>query len=232
LYSDEILQLEGLKMVQTISKTKEGWNQICETKGGWQTLTQGTNLGNALVHDLPGALHNRGWAIGDTPHMPYMDKNKMKASETFLAKSRGTVSKATWTAHGLKDFMGISMKETKLKFNSEFHDTQFDLLTTLELLPEAGEEREYWFMRLKEYEHTNHIELDEMVHTMIELKRKEEKAEKAKAAQLLLPAEDRAKAVYVGGKLVTTKILDETDATIEELMLGAEVAARDPDADD
>ena len=64
------------------------------------------------------------------------------------------------------------------------------------------------------------------------MKGKEEKAEKAKAAQLLLPAEDRAKAVYVGGKLVTTKMLDETDATIEELMLGAEVAARDPDADD
>ena len=232
LYSDEVLQLEGLKMVQTISKTREGWRQISETKGGWQSLTQGTNLGNALVHDLPGALHNPGWAIGDTPHMPHMEKNKMKATETFLAKSRGAVSKASWTAHGLKDFMGISMKETKLKVNTEYHDTYFELLTTLELLPEPGEEREFWFMRLKEYEHSNHIELEEMVLTMMELKKKEERKEKAKAAQALLPTEDRSKAVYVGGRLVTTKMLDEADATIEELMLGTDVAPKDPDADD
>ena len=124
------------------------------------------------------------------------------------------------------------MKETKLKVNTEYHDTYFELLTTLELLPEPGEEREYWFMRLKEYEHSNHIELEEMVLTMMELKKKEERNEKAKAAQALLPTEDRSKAVYVGGRLVTTKMLDEADATIEELMLGTDVAAKDPDADD
>ena len=72
----------------------------------------------------------------------------------------------------------------------------------------------------------------EMVLTMMELKKKEERNEKAKAAQALLPTEDRSKAVYVGGRLVTTKMLDEADATIEELMLGTDVAAKDPDADD
>ena len=124
------------------------------------------------------------------------------------------------------------MKETKLKVNSEYHDTYFELLTTLELLPEPAEEREFWFMRLKEYEHSNHIELEEMVHTMLELKKKEERNQKAKAAQAALTAEERSKAVYVGGKLVTTKMLDEADATVEELMLGTAVAAKDPDSDD
>jgi len=52
LYSDAYLQLEGLKMLQCISKTAEGWKQISETRGGWQNLTQGTPLGNALVGDL------------------------------------------------------------------------------------------------------------------------------------------------------------------------------------
>ena len=165
-------------MVQTIAKTSEGWKQITETRGGWQSLTQGTNIGNQLVHDLPGALHNRGWAIGDTPHMPFLDRNKIKATETFLAKTKGTISKASWTSHALRDFMGISMKDNKLKVNTERHDTYFELLETLELLPEPGELREYWYMRLKEYERSNHIELEEMVTTMLELHKKEERKEK------------------------------------------------------
>ena len=39
--SPQILQLEGLKMIQTLSKTAEGWKQISDTRGGWQALTQG-----------------------------------------------------------------------------------------------------------------------------------------------------------------------------------------------
>lgn len=230
LYSDEILQLEGLKMVQTIAKTTEGWKQITDTKGGWQSLTQGTNIGNQLVHDLPGALHNRGWAIGDTPHIPFLDRNKMKATETFLAKTKGVVSKASWTSHALRDFMGVSMKETKLKVNTERHDTYFELLETLELLPEPGELREYWYMRLKEYERSNHIELEEMVTTMLELKKKEERKEKEREAEkAMASAEDAAKDVYVGGRLVTAKMLNETDQTLEQLMMGEKPVEVEPD---
>jgi hypothetical protein len=230
LYSDEILQLEGLKMVQTISKTTEGWKQITDTKGGWQSITQGTNMGNQLVHDLPGSLHNNGWAIGDTKHMPYLERNKMKANETFVAKTRGVISKASWTGHSLRDFMGISMKETKLKFNSERHDTYFELLETLELLPEPGEEREYWYMRLKEYERSNHIELEEMVTTMLELKKKDERKAKEKELMALAPAEDAAKDVYVGGRLVTTKMLNESDLSLQQMMRGEQ--ERDTNDDD
>jgi len=60
LYSNDILQLEGLKMIQQLSKTSEGWKQIQDTRGGWQTICQGTTLGNALLHDLKGSFHNPG----------------------------------------------------------------------------------------------------------------------------------------------------------------------------
>ncbi len=230
LYSDEILQVEGLKMVQTIAKTSEGWKQITETRGGWQSLTQGTNIGNQLVHDLPGALHNRGWAIGDTPHMPFLDRNKIKATETFLAKTKGTISKASWTSHALRDFMGIAMKDVKLKVNTERHDTYFELLETLELLPEPGELREYWYMRLKEYERSNHIELEEMVTTMLELHKKEERKEKEReAAKATTSGEDAAKDVFVRGQLVTAKMLNETDLTLQQLMMGEQAPEVIPD---
>jgi len=139
LYSDEILQLEALKMIQTISKTAEGWKQITNTRGGWQAITQGTELGNALVHDLPGALNNPGWAIGDTPHLPVVDQQKQIANSILVNRIKGNSgSKSSWTPHALRDFMGISMKESKLAVNTEYHETYFKLLSTLELLPKPG----------------------------------------------------------------------------------------------
>ena len=205
-------------MIQTISKTAEGWKQISETRGGWQNLTQGTPLGNALVHDLPGALHNPGWAIGDTPHLPVSDQQKMKASAIFSKRSSGGAASVSWTAHGLRDFMGISMKETKLAVNTEYHDMYFELLTTLELMPQPGEEREYWFVRIKDYEKENDIMLEEMVNTMLDLKKKEAFREKQVLIELQAPADEQTKEVFVNGVRVTTKMLTETDLTLEELM--------------
>jgi hypothetical protein len=207
-------------MIQTIAKTAEGWKQITETRGGWQSITQGTVLGNALVHDLHGALHNPGWAIGDTPHLPVTDQQRNKANAIFQNASKGIAPKVSWTAHGLRDYMGISMKDTKLAVNTERHDTYFDLLTTLELLPLPGEEREYWFIRLKEYETSSNILLDDMVNTMIDLKHKEILNAKKAAEMALLPAEDAPKEVYVLGQLVTTKMLSETDLSLQEIMRG------------
>jgi len=218
LYADENLQLEGLKMIQTISKTAEGWKQISETRGGWQSITQGTVLGNALVHDLKGVLHNPGWAIGDTPHLPITDQQRNKANAIFQSMGKGIAPKASWTSSGLRDYMGISMKETKLAFNTEQHDTYFDLLTTLELLPKPGEEREHWFSRIKDYEIKSNVLLDDMVKTMLDLKRRE--LQTAKAPVAVASAEDASKEVYVLGQLVTTKMLSETDLNLQEIMAG------------
>ena len=46
----------------------------------------GTTQGNALVHDLKGSMHNPGWAIGDTPHMPKVDRMKILAAKAAAAK--------------------------------------------------------------------------------------------------------------------------------------------------
>eukprot|EP00605_Chrysophyceae_sp_TOSAG23-4_P000840 GSChrysophyteH1.ASY1.ANO1.931.1 assembled CDS len=220
LYSDELLQLEGLKMIQTISKTAEGWKQITETRGGWQALTQGTSIGNALVHDLPGELNNPGWAIGDTPNLPLADQQKLQAAQVLLNRSKGLAPTASWTPHALRDFMGISMKESKLSVNTEYHDTYFELLSTLELLPLPGEEREYWFVRVKDYEKRSNILIDEMVHTMIDLKHKEENDRKAAELAKLNPPVDVAKSIYVLGNKIDGTLLSGTDLTLQEIMRG------------
>jgi len=166
LYADENLQLQGLKMIQTISKTAEGWRQISETRGDWQSITQGAVLGNALVHAL----------------------------------------NVSWTPSGLRDYMGISMQ-----------NTYFDLLPTLDLLSKPGEEREQWFIRIKFYETKFNVLLDDMVKTMLDLKRKEIQKSKVPIA---VNAEDAAKEIYVLGQLVTTKMLSETDLNLQEIMTG------------
>ena len=40
VYDDENIQLEGLKLIQILSRTKEGYKQCSETLGGWQTICQ------------------------------------------------------------------------------------------------------------------------------------------------------------------------------------------------
>ena len=40
VYDEEELQIEGLKMLQILSKTEEGYRQISETQGGWQSMCQ------------------------------------------------------------------------------------------------------------------------------------------------------------------------------------------------
>ena len=60
VFNDAALQLEGLKLLQTISKTSEGWMQITAAHAGWQSICQGTMQGDALIHELPGAFRNPG----------------------------------------------------------------------------------------------------------------------------------------------------------------------------
>jgi len=176
-----------IQSFQTISKTAEGWRQISETRDGWQRITHGTVLSNALVYDLRSVLQYRLQISSAIEPMPFS-----------RAWAKGIAPKVSWTPSGLRDHMGIGMKESKLAFNTEQHDTYFDLLTTLELLPKPGEEREHWFIRIKDYEITSNVLLDDMVKTMLDLKRKE--IQKSKVP-IVVNAEDAAKEVYVLGQL-------------------------------
>lgn len=204
-------------MLQTLSKTSEGWKQISETRGGWQSICQGTVLGDALVHDLQGSLHNHGWAIGDTPHLPLVERKKIMAAQVMLNRTRGVNKAASWTSHSMRDFMGISMKVTKLAINNEYHETFFELLSTLELLPHHGEDKETWFKRLNTYETESEIKMEEMVNTLLDLRRKE--AIEAKKAKVEVD-DERRKEVFVLGEKITTKLLAESDISLDERMRG------------
>ena len=208
LFSSEQLQLEALKMLQALSQHEDGWNQISEVKGGWQIICQGTAVGDALVHDLAGDFHNPGWCIGDTPHLPELERLKLIAAKAAASKSAST--NTTWTSITLRLFMGQNTKVQKLAINNEFHDAYFNLVRSLELLPIAGEEREQWYKRIIEYEKLNELTLEEMVNTILELRRKEEK-QAALAAKGLEDDSEYVKPVYVMGKRITTRMLEEND---------------------
>ena len=226
LYANEVLQLAGLKMLQTLSKTKEGWKQITDTKGGWQSICQGTALGDSLVHDLPGALHNPGWAIGDTPHLQITDRIKILNAKTMQVRL-GAVPKAAWTSHSLRDYMGIGVSKSKLSFNNDQHDTYFELLGTLELLPEPGEEREHWFQRLKTYETENSIKLEDMTEAVMEIRHKEAiEQKKLERGGTEEETEHDGKQVFVRGNKITTQLLATTELTLEEMMQGTTLDER------
>jgi len=211
LYDQEIIQLEALRMLKTLSQSPEGWKQISDTRGGWQSICQGTTQGNALVHDLKGSMHNPGWAVGDTHNMPKVDRMKIMAAKAAASKGLQP-STVSWTSHSLKQYMGQSMKPQTLAINVEFHEAYFDLLKTLELLPQSGEEKEYWFIRLHEYERENLITIEEMVETVIKMKKRE-----SIDARNALLAENNAeyiKPVYVMGMKISTKALEENDIDI------------------
>jgi hypothetical protein len=211
LYDQEIIQLEALRMLKTLSQSPEGWKQISDTRGGWQSICQGTTQGNALVHDLKGSMHNPGWAVGDTHNMPKVDRMKIMAAKAAASKGlqQSTVS---WTSHALKQYMGQSMKPQTLGINVDFHEAYFDLIKTLELLPKSGEEKEYWFIRIHEYERENLITIDEMVETVLKMKKRE--SIDAKNALLAENNAEYIKPVYVMGMKISTKALEENDIDI------------------
>lgn len=211
LYDQEIIQLEALRMLKTLSQSPEGWQQISDTRGGWQSICQGTTQGNALVHDLKGSMHNPGWAVGETPNMPKVDRMKIMAAKAAAAKGV-TESTVTWTAHSLRQYMGQSMKPQTLGINVDFHEAKFELLKTLELLPKSGEEKEYWFIRLTEYEKENLITINEMVETILKMRKRE--SIDARNALLAENNEEYIKPVYVMGQKISTKALEENDIDI------------------
>lgn len=219
IHSNEVLQLKGLHMLHTLSKTSEGWKQISETRGGWQTICQGSTTGNELVHDLPGEFNNPGWAIGETPHLPLVEREKLAAAQAMQDK-RYAKPKAAWTSHSLREYMGITMKAQKLAINNEAHEIYFDLISTLDLLPFPDEQREQWFQRVAAYEKEMQIRLDEMSETVLAIKQKE--AQDAKAALMLEHDEDAevVKPVYVMGNRITMDYLTKADRNVQEQLDG------------
>ena len=213
LYSDEVLQLEALKLLQMMSRTTEGWKQISSIKGGWQAILQGTAQGNALVHDLPGALNNPGWAIGDTPNLPVIDRAKLEVTKASASITRAP-PKAAWTSTSFKEYTGKSMKAQSLAINNVFDDEYFQLLKTLDMLPRPGEEMEYYFMRIDEYEKENDISMEEMTHTIIEMKKAAEI--KAKRDSQSEETGEHIKPIYFQGQRYSAEELAEKDQNVVE----------------
>lgn len=210
LYSEEEIQLEGLKMLQTLAKTQQGYDQITAMKGGWQLICQGTTLGDALIHDIEGDLHNPGWCIGETPFLPEADRNKLVAAQLAQAKIRNK-GKKKWTAPELQDYIGREEKGKKLAINNEFNEAYFELISTLDLLPNYGEEKDMWYRRVREYEQENEIRLDDMANTIIEMKKKG----KSEVADM-----EYVKPIFVLGERVSTEMLLKKDKSLEEALHG------------
>jgi len=116
------LSLAGLRILQTLSTTPEGYKQISETKGGWQSICQGTSLGNALMHELQGEFHNPGWAIGDTPNPTINDRRKQASVDLWQKKYLGLSVKYAWTSRSLMEFQGLSMSAKTLARYGRSHD--------------------------------------------------------------------------------------------------------------
>lgn len=225
IYDDQEVQLEALKLLKAISLTSEGWKQISEVKGGWQSITQGTLFGDSLVHELKGHFHNPGWSIGDTPNLPELEKRKLVAAENSK-NSLENAPKVTWTASSLREYMGLSMSGQTLAINTDHHNIYFELLTTLDLLPQLDEQREYWFQRVRKFEKENDVMVEDMVGTVMEMRKREaiRKKQLAQSIAMMKNGGDEElgslKELYVNGELVTMEKLQEKDADINETLLG------------
>lgn len=76
----------GLKLLQIISRTSEGWKQISAVHAGWQSIVAGTIQGDALVHDLPGEFNNPGTTLTMVVSRSAVEKNISFVLPFFLAK--------------------------------------------------------------------------------------------------------------------------------------------------
>lgn len=204
-------------MLQTLSKTKEGYRQISETKGGWQSICQGTTLGNVLFHDIKGEFHNPGWCIGDTKNLTVLDRRKNATLKMSQNKVLGQ-KQSLWTCRSLMDFMGLSMNGRTLAVTIEHNNAYFELVKSLDLLPSSfKEDRGAWFARLSVYESENSILIQDMVKAVIDMKKKD-------TIRMHKELEDEhnggetLKSVYVAGKKVTMKMLEESDVKAGEAL--------------
>lgn len=224
VYDNEEIQLEALKLLQIISMTSKGWQQISSIKGAWQRICQGTEKGDSLVHDLAGDFQNPGWVLSETPYLPLLERLKLSAYENQKT-SLELKPKAAWTSASLRQYMGLSMTGQSLAINTEFQELFFQLLTTLDMLPKEEEQREHWFIRVRNFEKENEVKLEEMVHTVQEMRRRDAIQKKLAAQRLQVggsgPGDSdftgmTVKEIFVAGKKIDGKFLAENDIDLEE----------------
>eukprot|EP01039_Chlorochromonas_danica_P009348 gene9348-10320_t len=221
--NDDELSLLGLKLLQLISRTSEGFNQLNKVNNGWQAICQGTELGDELVHRLPGSFQNPGWAIGDTHYLTEADRQKL-AVKANLSNSLQVAPAKDWTVNSLRAYMGLAMDGKKLAINREYHELFFELIVTLDMLPRVGEEKEAWFRRLREFEFENGLQIDEMILTVQEMRKRDQQNRlfaKQSIQSTALGGEEylgSVKPVFVRGQQVTTKTLEEADMDLDEAL--------------
>lgn len=219
LAADEEFLEQALKLVREISQTQEGWAQLEEIPGGWQALCFGSVEGNALVHDLEGSFHNAGWCLGDSRFLPTKEQQSLHEAAIAGARSRTRVN---WSLRTLRDYMKTSASQQQLEINLERDQAHFELLSSLDLLPEADELRQDWYIRLFKYEKANGVALEDMVSTMLEIRRRE-RGDGAAGEQ------EYVKPIFVSGELVTAEGLDLQDVTAEDKLRAANVDDLDED---
>lgn len=218
-YDDDALQVETIRLLHLLAKTSEGWKQISDVKGGWQIITQGTTIGDALVHDLPGEFNNPGWSIGDTPYLTELDRKKLLATKLSQLSIQPEPT-AAWTSFSLTEYMGLSTKGKTLAINTEKQAIYFELISTLNLLPTLREERETWFQRVIVFERESAVKLDEMVQTVQDMRR----SDATRRQNIINGASDgddimgSVKPVYVLGTQITSASLEKTDDNIIEVL--------------
>lgn len=229
VHDDEVTQLTALKLIQLLAKTSQGFKQLDSIRGAWQELTQGTIIGEELVHHFPGPLQNKGWAIGEAPFRP-LREIQGEQSRLMAQTALQQVPKSSWTPHSLRQYMGLSLAGQKLAINTEESQVFFELLTTLDMLPNVGEIKEDWFKRLRRYEQESELSIQEMVETIQEMRRREKIRLQMQKQGLIVGLEGMqmsslgnftAKQLYVQGKAVTAESLQQNDADIEDAMNGA-----------
>ena len=185
-----------------------------------KSITQGAPEGDALIHSLAGDFNNPGWCLGETPYLPMIDRQKLLAIQ--LGKSSiQPQPKAAWTSFSLREYMGLSTKGKTLAINTEEHDIYFELVSSLDLLPNESEEREDWFKRLVQFEAENSVKIDDMVRTIQEMRRREQQDMELAKAGIANREGDlvaSVKPVFVLGTRITSDYLEKSDVGIAEIL--------------
>jgi hypothetical protein len=201
-----------------MSRTQEGWRQLEAVPGGWQALCVGSVEGDALVHDLQGAFQNKGWCVGEMAFLPLKERQIIDDAAISGLRARTRVN---WSVRTLRDYMKTSAGQFSLEINHERETAHFDLLSSLDLLPEPDEGREAWYLRLYKHEKDNGVRVEDMVQTALDIGRRE-RGEQEREREYVKP-------IFVLGELITAEGLDAQDLTAEERLQRANVDDLDDD---
>ena len=209
LAGDDGVLLQGLRLVRVLSQTQQGAAQIEAVPGGWQTLGYGSELGNDLVHDLQGHFQNRGWSVGESGFVPVREEQALRDAAIAGARARSGVQ---WSQRTLAEYMKTDAGTQRLAINREYEAVQFEMLSSLDLLPAPREAREDWFIRLRRFEAEGGAQVDALVRAMLDIRRREAAGGPAEQAEPV--------PIFVRGERVTAETLDMQDVSAEDRLRG------------